>query len=91
MTQTHPGCIGAAGAVSCLLNGGRNMKIRKHLDGHHENRSNVYKMLVWQMDAGTAFPHGEEYENILSDLISKVFSSQSDSLILYKALILLHI
>lgn len=41
----------------CLM--GRNMKIRKHLDDHHENRSNMYKMLLWQMDAGTAFPHGE--------------------------------
>lgn len=35
------------------------MKIRKHLGGHHQNRSNMYKLLVWQMGAGTAFPHGE--------------------------------
>lgn len=58
-THPHPGCISAAGAISDLLNGGRNMKVRKHLDDHRQNRSNVYKLLVWQMGAGTAFPHGE--------------------------------
>lgn len=39
--------------------GGRNMKMGKHLDDHHQNRSSVYKLLVWQMEAGTAFLHGE--------------------------------